>query len=64
MTKPLRLLNRQSKPHRHLGIINSDAVVGRYLDEVERLPVKYAVVVSRGIPLWRRAWRWVGRLLS
>lgn len=40
---------------RHMGIINSDEIVGRYLDAVER----YAVVTQSRVPLYRRIWRWV-----
>lgn len=62
--KPLRLLNRQPKPSRHLGAIDSDAVVGKYLDEVERLPMKYRIDPRERVPPHRRLWRWVGRLFS
>lgn len=62
--KPLRLLNRQPKPQRHLGVMRSDDVLQPYLRQLEEMPVKYAVVAVSSTPRWRRLLRWLGRLFS
>lgn len=41
-------------PIKHRGVIDSDKVVGRYLDAV----ASYAPKVDARVPLWRRVWRW------
>lgn len=53
----LRLLNSK-KPQRH-GVINSDVIVGRYLDRLKQMPQKYGIDVAKPVPLVRRVWRWV-----
>lgn len=40
---------------KHMGALNSDEIVGRYLDSV----AKYAVVTESRVPLLRRLLRWV-----
>lgn len=45
---------------KHMGTLDSDEIVGRYLDAV----AKYAVVTSSRTPILRRAWRWLCRIFS
>lgn len=40
---------------RHMGALNSDEVVGRYLDSV----ASYALKVDARVPWWRRLLRWL-----
>lgn len=62
--KPLRLLNRQPKPQRHLGVMRSDDVLSRVEAEYQAMPQRYAVVVDKPVPLLRRLLRRVCRLFS
>lgn len=57
--KPLRLLNRQPKPQRHLGVMRSDDVLQPYLRQLEEMPRKYRVDPRERVPLLRRWLRWL-----
>lgn len=60
MKQSLRLLtHRQPKPQRHGGLIDSDKIVGGYLDKLDAMPQKYAVVTSSRTSILRRAWQWL-----
>lgn len=43
-----------------MGTLDSDEIVGRYLDSV----AKYAVVVESRVPLWRRLLRWLSKIFA
>lgn len=64
MRQSLRLIDRQPKPQRHLGVMRSDDVLRPYLEKLEGMPQKYRVEVDRPAPILRRARRWVCRLFS
>lgn len=62
--KRFHLIDRQPKPQRHLGVLNSDATLKPYLDKLDAMPRKHAIVTNSRTPIIRRAWRWLCRLFS